>query len=118
MTLAGAIVALILLMCGKKPKKWKRCIYFECGSGWGGFNLGMFFLTAKNSSTHIKDHEHGHAVQNCILGPFMPFIITIPSALRYWYIEMRYYQRGEKPLKPYESIWFESTATKFGENIK
>lgn len=84
MTTIGALVSLILLILGYKPKKWNYCYYFEVGENWGGIELGMFFVTDKSSSIRIKNHEHGHGIQNCYLGVFMPFVVCIPSAIRYW----------------------------------
>lgn len=84
MTTIGALVSIILLILGYKPKKWNYCYYFEVGENWGGIELGMFFVTDKSSSIRIKNHEHGHGIQNCYLGVFMPFIVCIPSAIRYW----------------------------------
>lgn len=84
MTTIGALVSLILLILGYKPKKWNYCYYFEVGENWGGIELGMFFVTDKSSGIRIKNHEHGHGIQNCYLGVFMPFIVCIPSAIRYW----------------------------------
>ena len=85
MTVIGTIVALALIIANHKPKKWGYCWYFEVGKGnWGGMELGPFFLCNKNPSERIKNHESGHAHQNCILGPLMPFLVCIPSAIRYW----------------------------------
>lgn len=84
MTTIGALVSLILLILGYKPKKWNYCYYFEVGENWGGIELGMFFVTDKSSGIRIKNHEHGHGIQNCYLGVFMPFVVCIPSAIRYW----------------------------------
>lgn len=113
MTLCGLIVAAILLLAGHKPKKWKYCYYFEIGHNWGGLEFGAFFLVNKNSSTHIKNHEHGHAIQNCWFGPFFPFIVFIPSAIRYWWRELLT-KRGKTDLPDYDSIWFEGQATRLG----
>lgn len=85
LTVIGLLVALVLLCAGKKPKKWGRCIYFEVGKKkWGGMELGIVFLTNKDPSVHTRNHEHGHAIQNCYFGPIMPFIVCIPSAVRWW----------------------------------
>ncbi|MBQ4557172.1 MAG: hypothetical protein IJA60_05960 [Clostridia bacterium] len=109
MTLAGAICVFFLVIKGYKLKKWYDCFYVEFGENWGGVNLGMFFITDRNSSVHTKNHEHGHAVQNCILGLFMPFLVSIPSAVRYWY------RRVKKPNTAYDSVWFEKWASDIGE---
>jgi hypothetical protein len=87
-TLIGGITALILLITGHKPKTLGPNIYFEVGQGWGGLELGGFFLCSKDSSNHTKYHEAGHGLQNLIWGPLFPFLIMIPSAIRYWLRKM------------------------------
>ena len=116
MTLIGGIVMLALMMFGKKPKKWGYCYYIEVGRHWGGFNLGMFFLTSKNPPKHTKMHEHGHAIQNCYLGWLMPFVVTIPSAIRYWYRNIKH-KLGFKVKTSYYDIWFEEQASLLGEGV-
>ena len=112
MTLIGLIVSSVLLTVGYKPKKHGWCYYFEVGKGWGGLELGAIFLTSKNPSEHTRNHEHGHALQNCIWGPLFPFVIAIPSAVRYW---TRKIQRSKgKELEPYDAIWFEWQASTWG----
>ena len=81
-TMLGLIAALALRLGGHKPKKHGYCYYFEVGENWGGINLGLFFIVNKGSSAAIRDHEHGHAVQNCYLGPLMLVLVAIPSLLR------------------------------------
>ena len=116
MTLLGCLVAVVLLVIGYRPKKWGWCWYFEVEKNWGGLELGVIFLTNKNPSDHIKNHEHGHAIQNCWFGLLMPFIVCIPSAIRYWYRE--YLVRGGKKtyseLPNYDSVWFEGWASTLG----
>jgi hypothetical protein len=114
MTLAGLLVAGVLLLAGKRPKKHGWCYYFEVGENWGGFNLGIIFLTSSNPPESTKNHEFGHAIQNIMWGPLMPFVITIPSAIRYWYRELRFYRRGKSPLTSYYDIWFERNANELG----
>lgn len=113
LTLVGLIVAAVLLCAGKKPKKWGACYYFEVGESWGGLELGIVFLTDKNPSVHTRNHEHGHAVQNCYLGIFMPFVVSIPSAVRYWYRRIKT-NLGYENNTSYYSIWFERTASELG----
>lgn len=109
----GFIVALVLLCAGKRPKRWGDCFYFEVGENWGGLELGIFFIANKGAGSHIKNHEHGHAVQNCWWGVLMPFVICIPSATRYWYREIRT-RRGLPNKGAYDDIWFEGQATRLG----
>lgn len=88
MTLIGAVAALVCLIAGVKPKTMGPNVYFQFGKGWGGMELGGFFLCSKTCDIHTKYHESGHAIQNLIWGPLMPFVIGIPSAARYWLREM------------------------------
>ena len=116
MNIIGGLVALVLILCGKRPKRWNHCFYFEVGEDWGGVELGIFFITNKNPSKHIKNHEFGHGIQNCWWGPLFPFVIAIPSAIRYWYRELVYYINEDKywDLPDYDDIWFEGQATRLG----
>ena len=117
MTLIGCVIAAVLLITGHKPKKWGYCYYFEIGESWGGVNFGPIFLIDKYSSNYTKNHEHGHAFHNCWFGPLMPFIVSIPSAIRYWYRELFYYKRHKTPNNSYDSIWFEGTASTLGKEF-
>jgi hypothetical protein len=116
LTLVGLIVALVMICTGHKPQKWGYCYYFEVGQGWGGLELGIIFLTNKNPSVHTKNHEHGHAIQNCSWGFLMPFVVSIPSAIRYWYRIIKK-RLGYLNLTKYDSVWFESQATKWGTQL-
>ena len=84
MTLIGGLVALALLITGHKPHHIGPTIYFKVGKNWGGFEMGGFFICDQNCNKSLMYHECGHGIQNLIFGPLFPFIITIPSATRYW----------------------------------
>lgn len=114
LTLIGLLVGLVLLCAGRKPKKWGPCWYFEIGENWGGLELGVIFLTDKTPSEHTKNHELGHAIQNTKYGLLMPFIVCIPSAVRYWVREIQR-RIGKPPKTKYDDIWFEGEATALGE---
>lgn len=117
MTLIGCLAAVVLLATRHKPKKWGYCYYFEVGENWGGLELGPIFLTSKNPSVHTRNHEHGHAFQNCWFGPLMPFVVSIPSAIRYWYRELFYCRKGKTPKTKYDDAWFEGTASTLGKEF-
>lgn len=117
LTLAGLIVALVLICTGRKPKRFGLVWYFNVGRNWGGLELGLFFLTDENDSLSTKCHEFGHGIQNCVYGFLMPFLVCIPSAIRYWYRELRYNRKGKTPPTSYDSIWFEGQATKWGKTF-
>ena len=116
-TLVGLIVAFVLRLLGYRSKKFILVRFFEIGKSWGGLNLGLFFITSQNSTFSLRCHEFGHAIQNYMFGPLTPFIICIPSAIRYWYRELHYYRRGKKPKTDYDDIWFEGQATRLGMSI-
>ncbi|MBO4873297.1 MAG: hypothetical protein J5496_07765 [Lachnospiraceae bacterium] len=113
LNIGGLLVCLIMLLTGHKPHRWGPCIYFNAGRHWGGAEWGVFFVTDKEDSIHVKNHEMGHAMQNCYFGPLMPFLICIPSVIRYW---SRRFQEKTKhpPRKGYDAIWFEGSATRLG----
>lgn len=115
LTLFGCLTALVLRIAGKKPERygWSRC--FRVGSDqWGGFEAGFFFVRDTSGDEYLTSHEFGHAIQNCIYGPLMPFLITIPSAVRYWYRDARI-KRGRFPRTGYYDIWFEAQASRLGQ---
>ena len=112
LTLPGIIITLTLLIIGKKPKKYGGIYYFQVGKYWGGFEMGLMFVRDTTSWDSVNSHELGHSYQNAILGPFMPFLVSIPSAIRYWYR-----QYTKKALPAYDAIWFEGNATFVGEKI-
>lgn len=113
-TLIGLITAFALIIIGIKPQKYGYCLHFQTGNNWGGISLGIVFITDKTPSNHTKNHEHGHSIQNCYLGFLFPFIIMIPSAIRYWYRELKYHKRGKTPPTKYDDFWVEADATKRG----
>ena len=113
-TVAGALVALVLLITGHKPSRWGWAVYFEVGKHpWGGMEWGPFFIKDRYSGEHLKNHEFGHAIQNCFFGPFMVFLVSLPSSVRYWTRRLRA-RRGHPPKTPYEGVWFEAQATRLG----
>ena len=90
MTLFGAIVGLISLIRGHRPCRYKQAIYFQdFGKSWGGFEAGCFFFTDENTCSSVCSHEWGHSLQNLVLGPFMPFVVSLPSCIRYWLREQK-----------------------------
>ena len=111
-TLAGAFAALFMRIIGAKCSRVGNCVCFEYGRGWGGFSLGIFIFTEEGAGKKTKWHEHGHGLQNCVYGPFMIFLVSIPSAVRYWYRRLK---KDKTKLRPYDGIWFESQATRMGQ---
>lgn len=113
LTIIGATAAVVFVLRGHKPKRFGHAIYFEVGRNWGGVNLGGFFFVQKNASPALKRHEYGHSFQNMMLGVLMPFLVNIPSAIRYHY---RNYRRARGyNLTSYDDFWCEGWATKLGQ---
>ena len=110
LTLIGFILSLIMLISIHKPTKYHGTFYFITrAKNWGGLEMGMIFLVSRNNQEHTVMHELGHTYQNAILGPFMLFSVSIPSAIRYWY------RKFKKTTKDYDCIWFEGGASDLGK---
>ena len=109
-TLAGCVAALAVRIAGYGCSRFGYCYLFRIGRGWGGFSLGIFIFASEDLDERLLWHEHGHGVQNCIFGPAMLFVVSIPSVVRYWYRRLS----KKKTHRPYESAWFEAQATKKG----
>lgn len=75
------------------------------------FEAGMFFILGYGCESSAP-HEMGHGIQNMMFGLLMPFIVSIPSAVRFWIRE--YKSKKGEVLPPYDSVWFEHTATVWG----
>ena len=114
MNLAGMAAAAVMLLTGHRPKRFGPCVYFEHGDGWGGMSWGMFFIVCRGADERLLAHELGHGMQNCRFGPFMPFLVGIPSSLRYWYRRILKRVSGREPKRPYDAAWFEGQATRVG----
>jgi hypothetical protein len=118
LTLIGFIVSLpflIYIACTDDTSFYAEkghCVYFIIGEGWGGFNLGPFCFVSKTAKLRTYAHEHGHALQNCLLGPFaIPFYLC--SVIRYHYRNLR--EKLNKPCKTsYDDFWFEGQASSWG----
>lgn len=111
MTLIGIVAAIALFIVGKRPERYGDCRCFTVGKGWGGVSLGMTMIVAHGASQSTKNHEHGHAVQNAMLGPFFIPVVAIPSFVRCCYYK---WDPNRASLPPYDSAWFEGQATELG----
>lgn len=120
-TLAGWIGVLFLWCLPKKivteKGRFGLSFYAMFGNNWGGLELGHnFFIADKMGESwtfHTKQHEMGHSFQNALYGPFVIFLVWLPSAFRYWQQRIR----SKKGLinKPYDAFWGEQSATDNGE---
>lgn len=117
MSVFGLVCALALILTGHKPKVFHYLIYFEVGNGSNGFEAGCFFFCNKQPSLHLKQHEAGHGIQNIILGPLMPILVSIPSCIRYWYRRwlVKHGKKLWSELPDYDAFWVEHWATSLGE---
>lgn len=119
----GIIMSLIglfpiaVLACMKRVHVFHGRLYGVVGKNWGGVNFGCFFICDEGgiNSDHLRSHESGHGLQNCLWGPLFPFVIAIPSMIRYWYRELKFNRKGVTPPTAYDDIWFEAQATRWGK---
>ena len=114
MSFIGLILLLVLLPM-KRVHVFHGRLYGVIGKNWGGIALGCFFFVDDRTSTNTKAHEAGHGLQNAVLGPLFPFVVAIPSAIRYWYRELKYSRKHITPPTAYDDIWFEGQATRLGK---
>lgn len=115
MSLIGLVVILFSLPF-KKVHTYHGRLYATWSRGWGGMELGCFFVCGEDCQyDSLMSHECGHTIQNCIWGPLMPFVVCIPSAFRYWYREFKYHRKNLTPPTKYDDIWFEGQATEWGK---
>lgn len=119
MTAIGLCAAVGLLVTGHKPHRVGPNILFYAGRAWGGVSLGPVIIVCNHAGRHTILHECGHGIQNCLWGVLMPFVIAIPSAIRYWYRRYLTEKKGVKPwlLPEYDSVWFEGQATRWGDEV-
>lgn len=129
MTLIGLFTtAFCLLFLKGKAHRNGFGVITEVGGNWGGLELGAFALCGRYSQKegpcynphwfeHTRRHEFGHSIQNMIFGPLFPFVVGLPSAIRYWYDRLDKKHASERGLDWYDSIWFEGTATNWGTSI-
>jgi hypothetical protein len=115
MNLIGAITALILICLGHRPKRYGWSYCFELKVNFG-LELGIFFIAPVGGYESVKQHEHGHGIQNVYFGPFTIGMISIPSATRYWVREFLYW-KGTPPKTKYDDIWFEGQASLSGKEF-
>jgi hypothetical protein len=80
----------------------------------GGMSLGSFLIIGKGCKKRTASHEYGHSIQNMQWGPLMPFVIGIPTIVRYCYRKLKYNKKNLAPPTKYEEVWFEKQATEYG----
>lgn len=114
LTLVGYATRLVLKCKGKKGAKFGFARVYTVGKGWGGLNLGTTILVSQDCyPTRTISHELGHGIQNAMFGVLTPFLVSIPSVIRYHY-RNHLYKKGIRPKTAYDDIWFEGQATELG----
>lgn len=110
LNLVGILVYYFLVKILKcKTYKHRKMICIVVPINFGGLNLGAFAIHGEKDYD-VATHEYGHSIQNLMWGWLMPFVITIPSAARYWQRELS----KVPPKTGYYDIWFEKQATDLG----
>ena len=113
--LLGVILATILICFGFRPYWYGRNFSFALPIN-SGMSLEIFLFGPENASTNLKNHEHGHSIQNLYFGPLFLGMVAIPSVTRFWVRELRI-KKGEKLKTKYDDIWFEGQASKTGDKF-
>lgn len=107
---AGILAFVNLFTKNMTFKKYHGVLEIRLLKRWGGCNLGLIYLRDTTSLESVSKHELGHSFQ-VWLGIFLPFVVAIPSSIRWWIRRLQ----PNKYHKPYDSAWFEDSATKCGE---
>ena len=117
MTYPGFLVtAFVIIFLKGKPHKNGYSYIVEIGGNWGGLEIGAvalcghYYINDFEWFEKTRRHEFGHNMQQLIFGPFQIFI-WIASTIRYWYRRINHIKEKDVP---YDSVWFEGTATKWG----
>lgn len=109
------LIFIMILMPGKirlSTARGRIRVHFKY-KAFGGASLGIVIITSGNFYNHsLINHEIGHSIQNAWFGPAFPFIVAIPSAIRY---QMWDYLVEKHNRKDYDAIWFEGQATRLGD---
>lgn len=121
-TVYGFVLFLVFAFKIKKVKYIHHTIVCQVdwpGPGWG-LEGGLFIFSTEdyifNTKQHMFQHEFGHCIpQTLVFGPLHPFICSIPSAIRFWYREKKYYDNGIEPPTDYDDFWVEGTASRWGK---
>ena len=113
LNVVGAIAYFILAkLFGFETRQFRNMLCVIVPWNFGGLNLGMFAILG-DVNRQLAMHEYGHSIQNLYWGWLMPFVITIPSSIRYWYREYKI-QKKIPLTTEYDDIWFEGQATRLG----
>lgn len=110
----GFVVGFFLWIFGIDYRFKKGFIIFNIGRRWGGLSLGCIVIRDRTSTTDVDYHEIGH-IHQAILGILYPFLVAIPSAIRYWYWTLKYLRHNLVPDALYDDMWFERSATDLGK---
>lgn len=67
MSMVGLLIIAVLACMGRVHVFHGR-LYGVVGKNWGGLELGCFYVVSKScmNSNHVRGHESGHGLQNCI----------------------------------------------------
>ena len=118
-TLIGLVAFLIFSFKIKKIRYIANTFVIQVDVGVGGewgFEGGMFIFSNTPDifdPTEFLYHEFGHTWPQLLpFGPLHPFVVCLPSMIRFW---VRNWKAAHgKELPDYDSVWFEGTATRWG----
>ena len=107
---AGILYIVNLFTKNMTFRPYHGVLEIRLGQNWGGCDLGLVYLRDTTSSESVSEHELGHSFQ-VWLGIFFPFVVAIPSAIRWWIRRLQ----PNKQHKPYDGVWFEDAASQCGK---
>lgn len=119
-TILGAFIFLGLKLWFRsslKTFKYRGRIAAKIDNVHWGVSLGIFII---GHNEYTLNHEVGHTIQNAWFGPLFPFIVAIPSGIRFQlfdWLSARHYKKHNKYLG-YDDIWFEAQATALGNKYR
>lgn len=96
---AGILAFVNLFTKNMTFRSYHGVLEIRLGQNWGGCDLGLVYLRDTTSSASVSNHELGHSFQ-VWLGIFFPFVVAIPSAIRWWIRRLQ----PNKQHKPYDSF--------------
>ena len=107
---AGVLAFVNLFTKNIQFKRYHGVLEIRFFKNWGGCDLGLVYLRDTTSLESVSEHELGHSFQ-VWLGIFFPFVVAIPSAIRWWIRRLQ----PNKAHKPYNAFWAEDAASQCGK---
>ena len=113
-SLLGACIALILLVRGERPQRFRASWVIRWPSR-RGLSLGAFIFLPHGAGSSLIVHEYGHCIQSLIAGPFYLPLFALPSMVWAGVPRLSKMRRAQK--RSYYSLYTERSANWLGEKV-